>query len=128
MAEGEEAGDAGLNTYDVATNGVSLSVTQQGEGPVVLFCHGFPDTSYTWRRLMKAIASAGYQAIAPDMRGDGRSSAPTDAGVEAAVPSISERPIEMRFIFRQEGHVPNEILDFTFIGAAAPKPTSPGGC
>jgi hypothetical protein len=44
MAKGE---DVGLKTYDVATNGVSLSVTEQGEGPAVLFCHGFPDTSYT---------------------------------------------------------------------------------
>jgi pimeloyl-ACP methyl ester carboxylesterase len=81
MAEGEDAGGAGLKTYDVATNGVSLSVTEQGEGPAVLFCHGFPDTSYTWRRQMKAVASAGYQAIAPDMRGYGRSSAPADANL-----------------------------------------------
>jgi pimeloyl-ACP methyl ester carboxylesterase len=81
MAEGEEAGDAGLKTYDVATNDISLSVTEQGEGPAVLFCHGFPDTSYTWRRQMKAVASAGYRAIAPDMRGYGRSSAPADANL-----------------------------------------------
>jgi len=67
-----------LREYDVATNGISLHVTEQGEGPAVLFCHGFPDTSYTWRRQMKAIASAGYRAIAPDMRGYGRSSAPAD--------------------------------------------------
>jgi hypothetical protein len=72
-------GDAGLKTYDVATNDISLSVTEQGEGPAVLFCHGFPDTSYTWRRQMRAVASAGYRAIAPDMRGYGRSSAPADA-------------------------------------------------
>ena len=68
-----------LKEYDVATNGISLHVTEQGEGPAVLFCHGFPDTSYTWRRQMTAVASAGYRAIAPDMRGYGRSSAPADA-------------------------------------------------
>jgi pimeloyl-ACP methyl ester carboxylesterase len=70
-----------LKEYDIATNGISLHVTEQGEGPAVLFCHGFPDTSYTWRRQMKAIASAGYRAIAPDMRGYGRSSAPADAAL-----------------------------------------------
>jgi len=48
-----------LKEYDIVTNGISLRVTEQGEGPAVLFCHGFPDTSYTWRRQMKAIASAG---------------------------------------------------------------------
>ena len=72
------AGDDGLKVYDVNVNGISLHVTEHGEGPAVLFCHGFPDTSYTWRRQMKTIASAGYRAIAPDMRGYGRSSAPAD--------------------------------------------------
>ena len=67
--------------YDVDTNGITLHVTEEGDGPVVLFCHGFPDTAYTWRRQMKAIAAVGYRAIAPDMRGYGLSSAPTDAGV-----------------------------------------------
>jgi len=84
MAEAESSravDDPLLKEYDIATNGISLHVTEQGEGPAVLFCHGFPDTSYTWRRQMKAIASAGYRAIAPDMRGYGRSSAPADAAL-----------------------------------------------
>jgi pimeloyl-ACP methyl ester carboxylesterase len=78
-AEGSIGVDGPLKEYVIATNGISLHVTEQGEGPAVLFCHGFPDTSYTWRRQMTAIASAGYRAIAPDMRGYGRSSAPDDA-------------------------------------------------
>jgi pimeloyl-ACP methyl ester carboxylesterase len=86
MAKAETSGtDDGLKAYDVATNGISLHVTEQGEGPPVVFCHGFPDTSYTWRRQMKAIASAGYRAIAPDMRGYGRSSAPADASLYTAL-------------------------------------------
>jgi pimeloyl-ACP methyl ester carboxylesterase len=67
-----------IEEYDIATNGITLHVTEQGEGPAVLFCHGFPDTAYTWRRQMKAVAAAGYRAIAPDMRGYGQSSAPAD--------------------------------------------------
>ena len=63
-----------LKEFDVAVNGISLHVTEQGEGPAVLFCHGFPDTSYTWRGLMETVAKAGYRAIAPDMRAYGRSS------------------------------------------------------
>lgn len=67
-AEGFGAVDGPLlKEYDIPTNGISLHVTEQGQGPAVLFCHGFPDTSYTWRRQMKAIASEGYRAIAPDM-------------------------------------------------------------
>jgi pimeloyl-ACP methyl ester carboxylesterase len=78
-ASGGGADGPQLKEYDIDTNGITLHVTQQGEGPAVLFCHGFPDTSYTWRRQMKAVASAGYRAIAPDMRGYGRSSVPADA-------------------------------------------------
>jgi pimeloyl-ACP methyl ester carboxylesterase len=70
-----------IKEYDIATNGISLHVTEQGDGPVVLFCHGFPDTAYTWRRQMNAIAAAGYRGIAPDMRGYGRSSAPLEASL-----------------------------------------------
>ncbi|MGA7155650.1 MAG: alpha/beta hydrolase [Acidobacteriaceae bacterium] len=70
-----------LKEFDVAVNGISLHVTELGEGPAVLFCHGFPDTAYTWRGQMKAIAEAGYRAIAPDMRGYGRSSAPAEAAL-----------------------------------------------
>jgi pimeloyl-ACP methyl ester carboxylesterase len=70
-----------IRESDISTNGISLHVTEQGQGPAVLFCHGFPDTSYTWRRQMKAVASAGYRSIAPDMRGYGRSSAPVEANL-----------------------------------------------
>ena len=68
-----------LIEYEVPTNGITLHVTEMGEGEAVLFCHGFPDTAYTWRKQMRAVAAAGYRAIAPDMRGFGRSSAPEDA-------------------------------------------------
>ena len=70
-----------MTTSDINTNGISLHVTELGAGPTVLFCHGFPDTAYTWRRQMQAAAAAGYRAIAPDMRGYGHSSAPEDAKV-----------------------------------------------
>src|SRR6201996_3161640 len=79
-----------LKEYDIATNGISLHVTEQGEGPAVLFCHGFPDTSYTWRSQMAAAAAAGYRAIAPDMRGYGRSSAPTDLNLYTPLHTVGD--------------------------------------
>jgi pimeloyl-ACP methyl ester carboxylesterase len=75
----EGGGKMELKEYEIAPNGISLHVTEVGDGPTVLFCHGFPDTSYTWRQQMKAVASAGFRALAPDMRGHGRSSAPSDS-------------------------------------------------
>jgi pimeloyl-ACP methyl ester carboxylesterase len=70
-----------MKSSNVETNEISLHFIEESEGPAVVFCHGFPDTSYTWRRQMAAVASAGYRAIAPDMRGYGRSSAPEDAAL-----------------------------------------------
>lgn len=64
----------------VETNGIRLHVTQQGTGPVVLLLHGFPETSYSWRHQLPALAAAGYRAVAPDLRGFGQSDCPADAG------------------------------------------------
>jgi pimeloyl-ACP methyl ester carboxylesterase len=55
---------------------VTLSTHQLGEGPAVVFCHGFPDLAFGWRNQLQVVADAGFQAIAPDQRGYGGSSAP----------------------------------------------------
>lgn len=60
----------------VLTNGISMHVAEEGSGPLVVFCHGFPHTWYVWSRQLPAIARAGYRAVAPDMRGYGRTDAP----------------------------------------------------
>ncbi|MGX1566421.1 alpha/beta fold hydrolase [Streptomyces sp. NPDC055506] len=51
-------------------------LVEQGEGPLVLLLHGFPESWYTWRRQLPALAAAGYRAVAVDVRGYGRSSRP----------------------------------------------------
>lgn len=53
-----------------------MHVTEIGEGPVVLFVHGFPELWYTRRHQMLYISSKGYRAITPDLRGFGDSEAP----------------------------------------------------
>lgn len=68
-----------MREYNIATNGVSLHVVECGEGPAVLFCHGFPDTWRSWRRQIEAVSNAGYRAIALDTRGYGESSGPDNA-------------------------------------------------
>lgn len=55
-----------------------MHVAEQGEGPAVVLCHGFPGLWYTWRHQLAALSAAGYRAIAPDMRGYGRTTAPRD--------------------------------------------------
>src|ERR1700746_506356 len=60
----------------VEANGIHLHVAEQGEGPLVILCHGFPESWYSWRHQLAALATAGFHAIAPDMRGYGRSDRP----------------------------------------------------
>ena len=60
----------------IKTNGISLNVAELGEGPLVLLCHGFPEGWYSWRHQLDALAAAGFHAVAPDMRGYGRSDRP----------------------------------------------------
>ena len=55
-----------------------MHVAEQGEGPAVVLCPGFPGLWYTWRHQLAALSAAGYRAIAPDMRGYGRTTAPRD--------------------------------------------------
>ncbi len=62
----------------IAANGVELNVIEDGEGPLVVLCHGFPELAYSWRHQIPALAGAGFRVIAPDMRGFGRSSAPRE--------------------------------------------------
>ena len=66
-----------LQTLDV--NGLRMQVASQGEGPLVLLCHGFPELWISWRAQLEALAAAGYRAVAPDMRGYGGTTAPDDA-------------------------------------------------
>jgi len=60
----------------VEANGIRLHVAEMGSGPTVLMCHGWPETWYSWRHQLPALAAAGFRALAPDMRGYGRSDAP----------------------------------------------------
>lgn len=61
----------------IATNGIRLHVAECGTGPSVVLVHGFPESWYSWRYQLPALAAAGYHAVAVDVRGYGRSSKPT---------------------------------------------------
>jgi pimeloyl-ACP methyl ester carboxylesterase len=60
----------------VETNGLRMHVAEAGEGPLVVLCHGFPESWYSWRHQLLALARAGYHAVAPDQRGYGQTTAP----------------------------------------------------
>lgn len=66
-----------LRRHNVVANGIRIHCAEAGEGPMILLVHGFPESWYSWRHQLPALAEAGYRAVAIDVRGYGRSSAPT---------------------------------------------------
>ena len=60
----------------VETNGIHMHIAESGAGPLVLLCHGFPESWYSWRHQLHALAEAGFHAIAPAMRGYGQTDRP----------------------------------------------------
>jgi pimeloyl-ACP methyl ester carboxylesterase len=53
----------------VDANGIRVHIAEQGEGPLVVLLHGFPEFWYSWRHQLPALAAAGFRAVAPDLRG-----------------------------------------------------------
>lgn len=69
---------ADLQHRDVDVNGLRMHVAEQGSGPLVVLLHGFPESWYSWRHQLAALADAGFRAVAPDQRGYGRTDRPED--------------------------------------------------
>ncbi|KAJ9699634.1 hypothetical protein PVL29_005482 [Vitis rotundifolia] len=68
----------GIQHRTVQANGINIHFAEKGQGPIILFLHGFPEFWYAWRHQIHALASLGYRAVAPDLRGYGDSEAPAD--------------------------------------------------
>ena len=67
-----------MRAHQITANDVNLNVLDDGKGPAVLLLHGFPDSSHLWRHQIPVLVSAGYRAIAPDLRGFGESERPPE--------------------------------------------------
>lgn len=74
----------------IETNGIRVHVAEQGQGPLVVLCHGFPESWYSWRHQLPALAKAGFRAVAPDLRGYGRSDRPEEVGKYTIVDDIGD--------------------------------------
>ncbi len=62
----------------IETNGIRMHIAEQGEGPLVVLLHGFPESWYSWRHQLPALAEAGYHCVAPDQRGYGQTDRPDE--------------------------------------------------
>ena len=64
----------------IETNGITMRIAEEGRGPLVLLLHGWPESWYSWRHQLPALAAAGFHAVAPDMRGFGGTDKPAAVG------------------------------------------------
>lgn len=74
----------------VAANGVTIDVEVAGDGPAVLLLHGWPDTHRLWRECIGPLQQGGSRVIAPDLRGFGRSSQPTDVAAYSMLEMLGD--------------------------------------
>ncbi len=69
---------AGLEHGSIAANGIEIHYESIGSGPLVILCHGWPESWYSWRHQLPVVADAGFRAVAPHIRGYGDTTAPQD--------------------------------------------------
>jgi pimeloyl-ACP methyl ester carboxylesterase len=67
-----------ISHRNIAVNGLDMHIAEAGSGPLVVLLHGFPESWYSWRHQLTALADAGFHAVAPDQRGYGRTGGPAD--------------------------------------------------
>ena len=76
-AMNEQAPVEGVSFRFIDTNGIRMRLATIGDsGPLVIMAHGWPESWYSWRHQMVAVAAEGYRVVAPDMRGYGATDAP----------------------------------------------------
>ena len=79
MGSNETAKESVVQTMShrfIETNGLNMHIVEQGTGPLVLLCHGFPEFWYSWSHQIPALAAAGFHVVAPDQRGYGQTDKP----------------------------------------------------
>jgi len=75
----QQAPVVGVSFQTIQSNGINMRIAQIGNsGPLLLMAHGWPESWYSWRHQMTALAAAGYRVVVPEMRGYGKTDAPAD--------------------------------------------------
>lgn len=79
-----------MRTRVVEARHARIELVDEGDGPVVLLVHGFPESWYSWRHQIPALVEAGYRAVAIHVRGYGRSSAPQEVEAYSMLQHVSD--------------------------------------
>lgn len=79
-----------ISHRELSVNGIRMHIAEQGSGPLILMCHGWPELWYSWRHQLPALADAGYHVVVPDMRGFGATDAPADASAYSILHTVGD--------------------------------------
>jgi pimeloyl-ACP methyl ester carboxylesterase len=74
----------------LSVNGIRMHIAEQGSGPLVVLCHGWPELWYSWRHQLPVLAQAGFHVVAPDMRGFGATDAPEDSSAYTILHTVGD--------------------------------------
>jgi pimeloyl-ACP methyl ester carboxylesterase len=79
-----------MRRFEVKTNGITMHVLEEGTGPLVVMCHGWPEISWSWRHQIGPIAAAGFRVVAPDLRGFGLTDAPLEVDAYTLLHTVGD--------------------------------------
>ncbi|MFD4002856.1 alpha/beta fold hydrolase [Streptomyces rubiginosohelvolus] len=96
-----------------------LHLVEQGSGPLVLLVHGFPESWYSWRHQLPALAAAGYRAVAIDVRGYGRSSKPAETDAYRMLDLVADNVAVVRGLGEESAVIVGHDWGSTIASASA---------
>jgi pimeloyl-ACP methyl ester carboxylesterase len=112
-----------LNEGSISANGLEFAYLEAGSGPLALCLHGFPDTAWTYRHLLPALADAGFHAVAPFMRGYAPTEIPADSQYQTG--ALASDAVALHEAFGGDGEaviIGHDWGAFATYGAAAHEP------
>ncbi|MER0443967.1 alpha/beta hydrolase [Streptomyces sp. Edi4] len=89
----------------IDVNGIRLHIAEEGEGPLVVLLHGFPESWHSWRHQFGPLAAAGFRVVAPDQRGYGRSDHPTDVAAYSILHLVGDVVALVRALGEEKAYV-----------------------
>lgn len=102
----------------IAVNGIELAYFEKGDGPLVICLHGFPDTAYGMGAMVDELASAGYRAVAPFLRGYAPSSLAADN--DYSLPTVARDIVALiDVLYEGEGEAKASLVGHDWGGLTA---------
>ncbi len=92
-----------MKHHVVDARGIRIHCVEEGSGPLVLMVHGFPESWYSWRHQIPALAEAGYRAVAIDVRGYGRSGSPIEVDAYGMLQHVNDNVGVVEALLRDSG-------------------------